>query len=67
MWEVLNLNKLPGILASIRIRPDYLLDLNPAQQCGPAELHFLNLRWLHGVAHRGVTLRYQHQLPSLQQ
>jgi len=67
IWEVMRSSKLPSIMAEVRIRPDYLLDLNPAQQCGPAETHALNLQWLPGVAHRGVTLRYQHKLPVLPQ
>jgi len=66
IWKILRLNKLPGVMPGVRIRPDYLLDLNPAQHCGTEELHELKLRWRPGVAHRGVFLRYQHKLPPLQ-
>lgn len=65
IWEVMRPSRLPGIMAEVRIRPDYRLYLNPAQHCGTAEIHELNLKWLPGVAHRGVTLRYQHKLPEL--
>ncbi|MBL0158504.1 MAG: hypothetical protein IPP47_15580 [Bryobacterales bacterium] len=67
IWEVQRFNKLPRVMAGVRVRPDYVLDLNPAQQCGSAEVHALDLRWRPGVAHRGVNLRYQHKLPVLPQ
>lgn len=67
IWEVMRSNALPRVMAGVHIRPGYLLDLRPAEQCGPEEIHALSLHWLPGVAHRGVSLRYQHKLPTQQE
>jgi len=67
IWEVLRFGTLPRVMAAVRVRPEYLLELRPAQQCGPAEIHALNLQWRPGVAHRGVYLRYQRKLPTPKQ
>lgn len=64
IWDVMRSTTLARVMVNVRIRPDYLLDLRPTQQCGPAEVHALDFHWAPGVAHSGVSLRYQHRLPT---
>ena len=64
IWEVPNSNQLPEVMNEVRIRPGYLLDLHPAEQCRPADTHVLMLRCNPGVAHNGVSLHYQHKVPA---
>lgn len=64
IWEVPNSNQLQDVINEVRIRPGYLLDLRPAEQCRPADVHAVSLRWNPGVAHGGVSLHYQHRVPA---
>jgi hypothetical protein len=65
VWSDLQSTDLPRVVSNGRIRPGYLLDLRPSEECGSARVHTLKLGWPPGVAHRGVALRYQRRLPSL--
>lgn len=65
IWEVLRTSTLPKVMPEVLVRPGYSLEVRPAEHCGAgSEMHELNLRWVRGVAHRGVLLRYQRKLPA---